>query len=676
MSSKKNLRIKSFLVNTVAAVVASLSIPASAVVLDSTPTVSTQVVSQALTDRLIIKLNESSAQFSTMSANTAGVMSTRAKRGMKELRRMYDGSYVMKLDKKVSEAEMDTIISDLMVDSSVESVVVDRVWKPLFTPNDSLYDEQWHYFEPTGGLNLPDAWDITNGSGVVVAVLDTGYRPHIDLAANIVGGYDMIADVTTAGDGNGRDSDARDPGDACGGSSSSWHGTHVAGTVAAVTNNGEGVSGVAFGAKVLPVRVLGACGGFTSDIADGMIWAAGGNVNGVPTNTNPAQVLNLSLGGSGACDSVSQAAINAARALGATVVVAAGNSTVNASNATPANCNGVVAVAATNRSGGRASYSNFGNVVDVAAPGGGAGGSVLSTLNTGTSSPGSDTYVGYQGTSMATPHVAGVAALLYSVDSGITPDEVESILKNTARSFPNTCSSCGTGIVDATAALEAVVDGPIVPPTPDDNELSNGVVVSSISGAQNSQTFYTLTVPAGASDLSFNIAGGSGDADLYVRFGSAPTTAAFDCRPFVNGNSENCSFDSPEAGTYHVMIVGFSSYSGLSLEGSYEGTSGSVGTTIIEEQNLSGTRNTWQYFTLDVAAGSSLLNAAISGGTGDADVYVRFGSEPTLNNFSCRPFVNGNNENCSIQNPAAGTWYIGVHAFSTFTGLNLEAEVN
>jgi serine protease len=231
----------------------------------------------------------------------------------------------------------------------------------------------------------------------------------------------------------------------------------VSGTIAARTNNGSGVAGVAYNARVLPVRVLGRCGGYTSDIADGLAWASGAAVPGVPTNPNPARVANLSLGGSGPCGTAMQNAINTARTRGMVVVVAAGNERQNAANSSPANCTGVVVVAATTRAGGRASYSNFGAIVDVAAPGGstGNGNGVLSTLNTGTTTPGNDTYAYYQGTSMATPHVAGVAALMLSVNPALTPAQVETTLRNTTRAFPATCSQCGTGIVNARAAVVA-----------------------------------------------------------------------------------------------------------------------------------------------------------------------------------------------------------------------------
>src|SRR5690606_34967652 len=268
-------------------------------------------------------------------------------------------------------------------------------------------------------------WDVTNGAGVVVAVLDTGITNHSDLNANVLPGYDFISDVNVAGDGNGRDSNAADPGDYQGGSSSSWHGTHVAGTIAAVTNNNSGVAGVAFGAKIVPVRVLGRGGGYLSDIADGIVWAAGGSVGGVPGNPNPAEVINMSLGGAGSCSSSYQSAINSAVSRGTTVVVAAGNSNANVSGYNPGNCSNVVSVASTDRAGARSSFSNYGSLIDVSAP----GSDIASTVNTGSTTPSTAGYSLMSGTSMAAPHVAGVAALIQSAAGGnLTPAEVEAVL--------------------------------------------------------------------------------------------------------------------------------------------------------------------------------------------------------------------------------------------------------
>jgi serine protease len=499
-----------------------------------------------------------------------------------------NGAQVVRLERRLAASELQTFITTLAQNPSVEYAEEDRLMRRLLTPNDSRYSEQWHYFDANGGLRLPSAWDITTGAGVTVAVLDTGYRPHADLAANIVGGYDFISDMFVANDGSARDSNAQDPGDwntagQCppdpGAYDSSWHGTHVAGTIGAVSNNSSGVAGVAFGARVLPLRVLGRCGGYTSDIADAIVWASGGSVSGVPANANAAKVVNLSLGGEGSCDTTTQNAINSARSRGTVIVVAAGNENRNASTSSPANCSGVITVASVNRSGGRAYYSNYGAVVDVAAPGGdvrtSASNGVLSTLNSGTTTPGSDIYAFYQGTSMATPHVAGVIALMLARNSGLTPDEVESRLKSSTRSFPTTCSQCGTGIVDALAAVNAATGGG-GDPDPGDTELDNGVAVPNLSGSSGTELRYTIEVPAGSTNLVIETSGGSGDADLYVRFGSAPTTSSYNCRPYRNGNNESCSFATPQTGVYHVMVRGYAAFSGLTLRGSFSTGGGST----------------------------------------------------------------------------------------------------
>lgn len=430
------------------------------------------VSAQGLQQRVIVKYKSASAAAELRGkGRTAAIDHAGRAHGLNAafMRTLGTGAELVALDKRLDAAAMRGYLAAIAADPQVEYVEEDRVLQADATPNDSRYNEQWHYFEPAGGIRADTAWDTTTGSGVVVAVLDTGYRPHADLVGNIVGGYDMISDATVGNDGNGRDSDAQDPGDwttagQCGTGSaarnSSWHGTHVAGTVAAVTNNGSGVAGVAYGAKVVPVRVLGRCGGYTSDIADGIIWASGGTVSGVPANANPAKVINMSLGGSGSCDATSQAAINSARSRGTTVVVTAGNANKDASTQSPASCSGVVVVAAVNRSGGKAPYSNFGSIVDIAAPGGSMTSStdpngVLSTYNAGTTVPAADSYGFAQGTSMAAPHIAGVAALMYAVKPTITPDQVEAALKSSSRAFPATCSQCGSGIADAPAAITA-----------------------------------------------------------------------------------------------------------------------------------------------------------------------------------------------------------------------------
>jgi serine protease len=529
-------------------------------------------------DRFIVKYRDGSAEYSNAASRVQSLSRTAKSRAMsmQSLLRLSVDADVIKASRKLDRAGAEALMRDIAANPNVEYIQLDALMHPLFTPNDTQYASgQWDFFEATGGMNLPLAWDKSTGSGVVVAVIDTGYVDHTDLNANILQGYDFISDASIAADGNGRDSDAHDPGDASGGQNSSWHGTHVAGTVAAVTNNAKGVAGVAFNAKVVPARVLGKGGGFTSDIVDAITWASGGAVSGVPTNANPAEVINMSLGGTGACDSASQNAINGAVGRGTVVVVAAGNDNVNVSNANPANCNNVVAVAATDRNGARASFSNFGAGIDVSAP----GVSILSTRNAGTTTPGAENYSLLSGTSMSSPHVAGLAALIMAA-AAKTPAEVESILKSTARPLPGACSGgCGAGIVDSLAAVNAALGST---PPPAGGTLTKGVAVTGLAASTGNDIKFTMDVPSGSSNLAFNLSGGTGDADMYVRFGSAPTDTVYDCRPFLSGNTETCSFAAPQTGTYHVRVKAFSSFSGVSLVGNY--TAGSTQPSFFENQ--------------------------------------------------------------------------------------------
>ena len=371
------------------------------------------------------------------------------------------GGEVVEVNRGLGRADAEALMQSIASDANVEYVEVDQLMQPLMTPNDTHYATYlWGMQSGTPGIRADQAWNTTSGNGVVVAVLDTGYTNHSDLLPNILQGYDFISSKNIAGDGGGRDADAHDPGDYYRRDNSSWHGTHVAGTVAAVGNNNAGVIGVAYGAKVVPVRVLGRGGGYTSDIVDGITWASGGTVSGVPANANPAEVINMSLGGAGTCSSTYQNAINAAVARGTTVVVAAGNDNADAAGFTPASCNNVITVAATNKSGTRASYSNYGTKIDVAAPGGDSPDCttlIVSTGNAGTSGPTTENYMCMAGTSMASPHVAGVVALMQAVrTTPLTPAQVETILKSTLRAFPGSNDKpIGSGIVDANAAVNA-----------------------------------------------------------------------------------------------------------------------------------------------------------------------------------------------------------------------------
>ncbi|MGY4540503.1 serine protease [Arthrobacter sp. UYNi723] len=443
---------------------------------------------------------------------------------VQELRTLATGGTLIEADRALSGQAAEDFMAEIAASGSVHYVEPDARMTVALTPNDPRYGEQWD-FTGTNGMRVPGAWDVATGTGVTVAVIDTGITAHPDLDVNVLPGYDFVSDATAARDGNGRDANAQDQGDwyaagECGQSTagnSSWHGTHVAGTVAAVTGNATGVAGVAPNAKVVPVRVLAKCGGSLSDIADAIIWSAGGTVPGIPANANPATVINMSLGGSGACGSTYQAAINSAVSRGATVVVAAGNSNQDASGFRPANCNSVVSVAASNPSGSLSYYSNYGSTVDLTAPGGDvrvAGGGILSTINTGTSTPGSAGYASYQGTSMAAPHVAGLAAIMKSKSSTLTPAQVESTLKQGTRAMPGGCTTgCGTGLSDATKTMGLL--GGVTPP-PSGNLLLNPGFESGAASwtADHADTFETGTnARTGSGFASLN---GWGQATSYM----------------------------------------------------------------------------------------------------------------------------------------------------------------
>lgn len=381
------------------------------------------------------------------------------------------------LDAKAAKAFMSEVERDPEVESVepilrmniTEGTAGTRVGAAAVTtaPNDTYWSRQWG-MTSNNGINAPGAWATSTGSGVTVAVIDSGITEHPDLAGKVLSGYDFITDSDEAGDGDGRDADPSDEGDWTEAGTctkrdtpSSWHGTHVAGVIGAATNNGQGVAGAAPDAQILPVRALGHCGGTDVDIADAITWASGGRVPGVPTNSHPAKVINMSLGGTSSyCPTSYQRAIDAAVSRGTTVVVAAGNESMDASRSTPANCRNVVAVGATGQTGAQSYFSNYGSTVDVSAPGGddSTGDLILSTVNSGKTTPQSAAYGYMEGTSQATPHVAAVAALMLSANPGLTPARVEELLKQSVN--PASCSSaCGTGIVDARKAVQAAKAG-------------------------------------------------------------------------------------------------------------------------------------------------------------------------------------------------------------------------
>lgn len=489
------------------------------------PAESTQ---SAETARVIVRLRTSSRLASTLSAGTrATVAELRQAQalGSRLGLTLQDGHSIAPDMQVMTASGMSsaTLARRLAADSEVLSVHVDQRRRTHAAVSDPLYaggsgfspaSGQWYLRSASSTLvsaiNAETAWSLTTGSaGVIVAVLDTGVRwNHPDLDGKLVGGYDFISESVIANDGDGRDSNPADPGDwisstenssdatlkGCGVSDSSWHGTQMAGLIGASTNNASGMAGLGRHVRVLPVRVLGKCGGYDSDIIAGMRWAAGLTVPGVPANPNPARVISMSLGypddsasGCTAADPYS-VAVAEVHAAGAVVVASAGNDGRKVNK--PANCPGFIAVAGLRHAGTKNGFSSLGPEVSIAAPAGNCvnlGGEclypILSTSNTGTTTPschthttgGSDAAVG---TSFAAPLVSGTAALMLAANPALTPAQVLSLLKSSARGFPSsgagvgvsscvagistdqdecycTTGTCGAGMLDAGAAVRA-----------------------------------------------------------------------------------------------------------------------------------------------------------------------------------------------------------------------------
>ncbi|MFO1414934.1 MAG: S8 family peptidase [Burkholderiales bacterium] len=379
--------------------------------------------------------------------------------------------WVLTLKNEQPTATLADFAQALQGDADVQYADPVRRAFPSAAPNDPFWSQQWSLNGTTAGINVETAWQLQpSAAGVTVAVIDTGILPHPDLVGRVLPGYDFISDPGRARDGDARDPNPRDEGDwsdgECGTSSSFFHGLFVAGLIGANTNNGIGIAGIAGNVSILPVRTLGLCGGTFDDVLAGMLWASGVRIAGVPANTTPAKVINMSLGGFGSCDQSVQEAIDDALAQGAVVVASAGNESMDASNFTPANCSGVITVGAHSVTGGLASYSNFGPRIDLTAPGGDLPrtGLMLSLGNTGKTVPEEPNYVLAAGTSFSAPMVSGTAALMLARDPLLTGGRVLDVITGTTRYFPNgsQCTSpnlCGSGMLDAGAAVGSIIPG-------------------------------------------------------------------------------------------------------------------------------------------------------------------------------------------------------------------------
>ena len=390
--------------------------------------------------------------------------------------------WVLKLAAAVPDADLATVASQLETDAAVQYADPVRRVRAQRVPNDPRFGSQWALTDAVGGINAPAAWDLQIGSAAMtVAVIDTGITQHPELAGRVLPGYDFISDPDSANDGNGRDNDPSDPGDntgdgECGdgvpGESSSWHGTFVSGLIAANTNNGDGIAGVDWNARILPVRVLGRCGGTFDDVAAAILWAAGAPVAGAPLNPNPARVINLSLGGQSSCPQAVQDAINVALAQGVVVSIAAGNDSIDVILFAPANCGGVIVRSVPARDKAIAPAMQTTAAASTSRRPAGDGHEsdwILSLTNDGQGGPRNPAYAIGIGTSFAAPHVAGVASLMLARNANLTPGQVLGILSGTARAFRagTSCGNgavCGAGLLDAGFALQSTIAGPNTAP--------------------------------------------------------------------------------------------------------------------------------------------------------------------------------------------------------------------
>ncbi|MFL6603832.1 MAG: S8 family serine peptidase [Steroidobacteraceae bacterium] len=481
------------------------------------------VASEPSEQRILVKLRSSAAAAAHVQAlqlrpnqinaanGTMQALATRASLTFKQSREITNGLHLLQVQSATGESAAATL-ARLRADPDVESAEIDQRRFAHAMPNDPLFTGQW-YEQATqpSGIDALTAWDTTTGrNDVVIAELDTGVRyDHPDLLAatangRLLAGYDFVTDATVANDGDGRDADASDPGDwitsadaattkftGCTVENSSWHGTRVAGILGALSNNATGITGITWLPKILPVRVLGKCGGVNSDILDAMRWAAGLHVTGVPDNTHPAQIINMSLGGSGGCSPAEQTVINEVVAAGVTVVISAGNEggPVDA----PANCVGVAGIAGIRQIGTKVGFSSLGPEAALAAPAGNcvnASGACLfsidTSINNGTTTPTTNGYTDQLnpnlGTSFSSPIVAGIAGLMTSVNANLKPSQLIARLKEGAKTFPVssdpavpnchvpasstdlqtaecncTTTTCGAGMANAPGALKAAL---------------------------------------------------------------------------------------------------------------------------------------------------------------------------------------------------------------------------
>lgn len=537
------------------------------------------------TERIIVKFRQDSPQRESSEAAAAaariGSLANRRQVSVRAARALGGGMHALNIAPFAGEV-LDDVLARLSSDSEVEYAVPDRRVYALATPNDPLAAGQWYLAaSQPSALDAQGAWDLTTGSSdVVVAVVDTGAlfdHPDLGRAASggrFLPGYDFVSPDTatsfvTANDGDGRDADPSDPGDwiepadDCGAAmGSTWHGTRVAGIIAAQTNNNQGVAGIMWNGSILPVRVLGKCGGFLSDVLAGIRWAAGLPVSGVPENSNPAQIINLSLGSTGACDSASADTINQVTAAGALVVVAAGND--GGPVGSPASCPGAMAVLGLRHAGTKVGFSNLGTQIAIGAPGGNCvnlSGACLFSLDTtsnlGPTTPGEFTYTDQlnpnYGTSFSAPMVSGIAGLMLAVNGNLKSAQLMKRIKLGATPYPASSDSGTTLVCRVPASFSDIQAIECICTT-----SACGAGMANAMGAINEALRPVATISAPASHAAGSTitlqGGGSAGANGRVVVSHAWSVV---CGPGApsSGNSASTTIPAPVSGDTVVQLL-------------------------------------------------------------------------------------------------------------------------
>jgi len=541
-------------------------------------------VSQGNTHRVFVKFRSSalSARATTQAAtNALQALATRVSLTLLESRQISANLHALRVVAGPGETLASTL-ARLAADTAVEFAEPDERRYPHTIPNDPLYVNQWYEqnVQPAA-IDAVTAWDTTTGrSDIVIADLDTGIRyDHPDLGAaagnRLLPGYNFISDPAVSNTGGGtRGPDASDPGDwitqadtmtptfsGCTVSNSSWHGTRTAGILGAITNNSTGIAGVTWQGMILPVRVLGKCGGLDSDILDAMRWASGLQVTGIPNNTHPARIINMSLGAASACTAAQQTVIDEVVATGVLVVVSAGNGSGPVDS--PGNCNGVAGIAGLRNTGTKVGFSSLGPEVAVSAPGGNCVNStgaclfsIDTTVNNGATTPGTNGYTDQLnpnlGTSFSAPMVSGIAALMTGVNSNLRASQLIARLKEGAKAFPvssdptilnchvpasandlqNECNcttqTCGAGMANAPGAVMAAL-----------RPIAAVMVPATVSAGQN-----------------VSLAGtGSAAACGHTVTTYAWTNVTNPTNPILNANTATATVIAPATGSYTVRLT-------------------------------------------------------------------------------------------------------------------------